>query len=196
VAEQQQIYKSEIERIWKAQFDSLSRKDEPQLTEEDEKRDVKEVKKVQTQPPLRRDHAPYSPAMSPMATEASVAPSPAFSRGSSVDPERELSLFPDGGSRILRIKRLVYSDARFHVVGGSRDHGIDQRQMAYRNHSRSGGDTRIRSQPPSHRRGIHPCRQPGAHRGPRQGQAHEEAVSAHNESDGFHSSQRIVPLDV
>jgi transcription initiation factor TFIID subunit 1 len=38
VAEQQQIYKSEIERIWKAQFDSLSRKDEPQLTVADEQR--------------------------------------------------------------------------------------------------------------------------------------------------------------
>jgi hypothetical protein len=36
VAEQQVIYKSEIERIWKAQFDSLSRKDEPQLTEKKE----------------------------------------------------------------------------------------------------------------------------------------------------------------
>lgn len=38
MAEQQQIYKSEIERIWKAQFDSLSRKDEPQLTRADEER--------------------------------------------------------------------------------------------------------------------------------------------------------------
>ncbi|TRM65919.1 hypothetical protein BD626DRAFT_486234 [Schizophyllum amplum] len=37
VAEQQQIYKSEVERIWKAQFDSLSRKDAPPLTEEDER---------------------------------------------------------------------------------------------------------------------------------------------------------------
>lgn len=42
VAEQQQIYKSEIERIWKAQFDSLARKDEPQLS--DDERDAKDVK--------------------------------------------------------------------------------------------------------------------------------------------------------
>lgn len=38
VAEQQQIYKSEIERIWKAQFDALSRREPAQLTAEDEKR--------------------------------------------------------------------------------------------------------------------------------------------------------------
>jgi hypothetical protein len=36
VAEQQLIYKSEIERIWKAQFASLSRKDEPQLTDDED----------------------------------------------------------------------------------------------------------------------------------------------------------------
>ena len=36
VAEQQQIYKSEIERIWKAQHDSLSRKDEPELSDNEE----------------------------------------------------------------------------------------------------------------------------------------------------------------
>ena len=38
VAEQQQIYKSEIDRIWRAQFDSLSRKDEPDLSEDEEEK--------------------------------------------------------------------------------------------------------------------------------------------------------------
>jgi hypothetical protein len=106
VAEQQQIYKSEVERIWKAQFDSLSRKDEPQLTDEEEKGDVKDVKKVQRQTSVR-DLGTYSPAISPAPLGVSVAPSPAFSRGSSVDHERETSMGPDGGHRILRIKRLV-----------------------------------------------------------------------------------------
>ncbi|KAF9527736.1 hypothetical protein CPB83DRAFT_855540 [Crepidotus variabilis] len=84
VAEQQQIYKSEIERIWKAQFDSLSRKTEPKLTEEDE----------------RRDAAPKKPPPGP-----SARPSPSFSRASSVD--RSGSVPPDEARRVLRIKRFV-----------------------------------------------------------------------------------------
>jgi len=46
VAEQQLIYKSEIERIWKAQFDSLSRTDEPPLTEEDLRREARSIEKL------------------------------------------------------------------------------------------------------------------------------------------------------
>lgn len=36
VAEQQQIYKEEIARIWKAQLDSLSNKEEPVLSDHEE----------------------------------------------------------------------------------------------------------------------------------------------------------------
>lgn len=103
VAEQQLIYKSEIERIWKAQFDSLSRKDEPQLTKEDE---AKHDKKPQRQASVRRDF-PFTPGMSPPAAAASRPASPAFSRGSSIDRDRETSMGPDGQKRVLRIKRLV-----------------------------------------------------------------------------------------
>lgn len=105
VAEQQQIYKSEIERIWKAQFDSLSRKDEPELLPEDEEQpEIKPPLPLQRQSSVRKESvAPYS-AMSP---PVAAAPSPAFSRGSSVDRDREMSLGPDNGRRVLRIKRLV-----------------------------------------------------------------------------------------
>jgi transcription initiation factor TFIID subunit 1, fungi type len=103
VAEQQQIYKSEIERIWKAQFDSLSRKDEPQLTAEDEEQP--EIKGPPRQSSVRKESvAPYSSAMSPVAVGA---PSPAFSRGSSLERDRETSVGPDGAKKVLRIKRLV-----------------------------------------------------------------------------------------
>jgi len=92
VAEQQQIYKSEIERIWKAQYDSLSRKDEPQLTEEDiriaQKREAAAAAGYQAQ-------AGGGPRDSPAAP----------SRASSVD--REGSVGPDGSRKVLRIKRLV-----------------------------------------------------------------------------------------
>ncbi|TFY72421.1 hypothetical protein EVG20_g603 [Dentipellis fragilis] len=81
VAEQQQIYKSEIERIWKAQFASLSRKDEPQLSDDED--DKKPKAPLQKFPTKREDYA-YSPAGSPMAAGPSGPSSPAFSRGSSL----------------------------------------------------------------------------------------------------------------
>ena len=101
VAEQQQIYKSEIERIWRAQYDSLSRKDEPELSPED---DVPpEPKKPLRQASLKIE-TPHSPVpMSPVPGPAS----PVYSRGSSLERDREMSLGPDGSRRVLRIKRLA-----------------------------------------------------------------------------------------
>ncbi|TFK30851.1 atypical/TAF1 protein kinase [Coprinopsis marcescibilis] len=96
VAEQQLIYKSEIERIWKAQYDSLSRKDEPPLTEEDERRHK------------QRMDAPLP------GPEPSTRNSPAFSRASSVD--REGSVGPDGGKRVLRIRRLIDGEWQTEII--------------------------------------------------------------------------------
>ncbi|KAG2023004.1 atypical/TAF1 protein kinase [Coprinopsis cinerea AmutBmut pab1-1] len=96
VAEQQQIYKSEIERIWKAQYDSLSRTDKPELTEEDERRDKQMTAALEAGPSAR--------------------PSPAFSRASSIDREREGSVGPDGAKRILRIKRLIDGEWRTEII--------------------------------------------------------------------------------
>lgn len=106
------IYKSEIERIWKAQFDSLSRKDEPQLT--DEEKDVEDAPapargrqtsvRQETMPPPEAGAGPSSPA------------SPAFSRGSSLDRERDTSMGPEGNSRrVLRIQRRVRSRSRLFI---------------------------------------------------------------------------------
>ncbi|KZT30726.1 TAF1 transcription initiation factor TFIID subunit TAF1 [Neolentinus lepideus HHB14362 ss-1] len=118
VAEQQLIYKSEIERIWKAQFDSLSRRDEPQLTEEDERRDASQ--KPQEMSLQRRAldllQLPAISALSPTAAGPSAAPSPAYSRGSSVDRDREMSYGPENSRRVLRIKRLVDGHWRTEIV--------------------------------------------------------------------------------
>ncbi|KAI9570393.1 TAF1 transcription initiation factor TFIID subunit TAF1 [Boletus coccyginus] len=112
VAEQQQIYKSEIERIWKAQFDSLSRKDEPQLTPEDEAPPPPDTKKpVQRQTSMRIE-TPFSPAMSPAPGRA---PSPAFSRGSSLG-DREMSMGPEGSRKVLRIKRMVDDEWQTEII--------------------------------------------------------------------------------
>ena len=92
VAEQQQIYKSEIERIWKAQFDSLSRKNEPQLSD-DEDKDKDSPKKLVSAGPSAR-------------------PSPVFSRAGSIDRAGSVGL--DENRKVLRIKRLV--SAFSHVV--------------------------------------------------------------------------------
>ena len=105
VAEQQVIYKSEIERIWKAQFDSLSRRDEPQLTDDEDKKDTK---KPQKQISTRSESQPYSNAGPPIAGPSTLpTPPPPVSRGSSMDREREGSIGPDGSKNVLRIKRLV-----------------------------------------------------------------------------------------
>ncbi|KAJ7246290.1 TAF1 transcription initiation factor TFIID subunit TAF1 [Mycena haematopus] len=95
VAEQQVIYKSEIERIWKAQFDSLSRKDEPQLTDE-------EKEKEEDAPPAPARGRQTSVRQETMPPEAGAGPSspasPAFSRGSSLDRDRN-EHGPEGNSR-------------------------------------------------------------------------------------------------
>jgi len=116
VAEQQLIYKSEIERIWKAQFDSLSRKDEPQLSPDEEE------KKPEQKPSRRQSLAndgfnAYTPAASPTAHHETPGPaSPAFSRGSSLARDREMSLGPDSQRRVLRIKRLVDGEWKMEIV--------------------------------------------------------------------------------
>ncbi|KAI0361004.1 atypical/TAF1 protein kinase [Trametes cingulata] len=111
VAEQQQIYKSEIERIWKAQFDSLSRKDEPELTD-DEERAAAADKKAQ-----RRQSIGYTPAHSPLAHPATPGPtSPTYSRGSSLARDRDMSLGPEAQRRVLRIKRYVDGEWKTEIV--------------------------------------------------------------------------------
>lgn len=106
VAEQQQVYKSEIERIWKAQHDSLSRKDEPPLDVVEDDKTFKKPFPPQRQGSVSGDYV-MSPGFSPSGTGPSAMPSPALSRGSSVDRERETSLGPDGLRRVLRIRRFV-----------------------------------------------------------------------------------------
>ncbi|KAJ7675383.1 TAF1 transcription initiation factor TFIID subunit TAF1 [Mycena rosella] len=95
VAEQQVIYKSEIERIWKAQFDSLSRKDEPQLTAEEKEEDAPKARQLS----VRQETVP-----------------PPDLRGSSLDRDREMSMGPDGSSRVLRIKRLILGEWQTEII--------------------------------------------------------------------------------
>ncbi|KAF8846178.1 TAF1 transcription initiation factor TFIID subunit TAF1 [Paxillus ammoniavirescens] len=115
VAEQQQIYKSEIERIWKAQFDSLSRKDEPQLTPEEAAPPPPpvDVKKPPQRQASMRNETPFSPVMSPIPVGP---PSPAFSRGSSLERDREMSMGPEGSRKVLRIKRLVDDEWQTEII--------------------------------------------------------------------------------
>ncbi|KAI9454161.1 TAF1 transcription initiation factor TFIID subunit TAF1 [Lactarius psammicola] len=102
VAEQQLIYKSEIERIWKAQFASLSRKDEPQLSDDED-----DHKSLLSGRLARRESRAHSPAIALTGgPSATAAPSPGFSRASSIERDRDVSVGPDG-RRVLRIKRLI-----------------------------------------------------------------------------------------
>ncbi|KAJ3760554.1 TAF1 transcription initiation factor TFIID subunit TAF1 [Lentinula raphanica] len=98
VAEQQQIYKSEIERIWKAQFDSLSRREEPALTAEDLRRDALKTQQIEAQQQqANRDPTPLD----------------SFSRGPSMDRG---SVDPEANRRVLRIKRLVDGQWETEIV--------------------------------------------------------------------------------
>jgi hypothetical protein len=100
VAEQQLIYKSEIERIWKAQFTSLSRKDEPQLSDDEDDRKSQPLQRAP-----RKESRAHSPAI-PLTSGPAAMASPGLSRASSVERERDVSVGPDG-RRVLRIKRLI-----------------------------------------------------------------------------------------
>ncbi|KAE9400552.1 TAF1 transcription initiation factor TFIID subunit TAF1 [Gymnopus androsaceus JB14] len=101
VAEQQQIYKSEIERIWKAQFDSLSRRDAPQLTAEDVQRDALKTQQLEAQrQQANRDLTPLEP----------------YSRGPSMD---RASVDPEANRRVLRIKRFVDGQWQTEIVRDS-----------------------------------------------------------------------------
>src|SRR5260370_1443427 len=84
VAEQQLIYKSEIARIWKAQFASLSRKDEPQLSDDEDDR-----KSLPPQRLARRESRALSPATGLTGGPAAAAASPGLSRASSMERDRD-----------------------------------------------------------------------------------------------------------
>jgi hypothetical protein len=149
VAEQQQIYRSEVERIWKAQYDSLSRKDEPPLSdnEDDGARGRTDMGKVQRRlSTFTRDESPYSPALSPAPFRESVPPTPAYSRGSSL--ERDMSVGPEGSKKVLRIKRMVSAPAHprrlwTSLIRGARaGRGRDQ----IRDRPRPGGDRGVPAQ--------------------------------------------------
>jgi transcription initiation factor TFIID subunit 1, fungi type len=110
VAEQQQIYKSEIERIWNAQFDSLSRKDEPELTAEDIRRYEEAEQEINNNnnKKARGQSQTRQASLRPDGMDGAVSqPSPSVSRASSVERGREGSMGPDTNRRVLRIKRLV-----------------------------------------------------------------------------------------
>ena len=118
VAEQQNVYKSEIERIWKAQYKSLSRKDEPQLTQEDEDRAANAIKLANQRNMSRLEDIDLSQSNAASfvgPSRLSMLPSsPSQSRASSVD--REMSLGPESSQRVLRIKRFVDGEWETEIV--------------------------------------------------------------------------------
>jgi len=80
------------------------------LTPEDEEPEVKPPPRHSS---VRKDSVAPSTAMSPPPVGA---PSPAFSRGSSLDRDREMSTGPDGATKILRIKRLVDDEWQTEII--------------------------------------------------------------------------------
>ncbi|KAL5533957.1 hypothetical protein ACEPAG_417 [Sanghuangporus baumii] len=114
VAEQQNVYKSEIERIWKAQYKSLSRKDEPQLTQEDEDRAANAARLQNQRNKPRLEDSESRPTLASLVGSPMPPGSPSQSRASSLD--REMSLGPESSQRVLRIKRLVDGEWETEIV--------------------------------------------------------------------------------
>lgn len=95
VAEQQQIYKTEIDRIWRAQYEALSSPYEPIVTEEDEIRWRQEE--------LRMENG-GDRALNAFTPADGMSMSPDYGR--SVSPGA-MEGHPKGPPKVLRIRRLV-----------------------------------------------------------------------------------------
>ncbi|BGP00755.1 Atypical/TAF1 protein kinase [Rhodotorula toruloides ATCC 204091] len=117
VQEQQEIYKEEIARIWKSQWDSLSQKREPLLTQEDEDRHRGRLIAA-------KKAANKALAASAVDTPGSAANTPARagtpgSRAGSVDLDDAASVASGrntGKTKTLRIKRLVMGKWETEIV--------------------------------------------------------------------------------
>ncbi|KAF8488534.1 hypothetical protein JB92DRAFT_3016567 [Gautieria morchelliformis] len=142
VQEQQTKYNQEIVRIWNNQWNSLVRRTEPELTEDEE--DKRPAKKPRISGDTREE-SPYAAASSPTAgtpvpaipvttpipvaippliaggevaaRSTSVPASPAFSRGSSMD--RDMSIGPENAQKVLKIRRLVDGAWKTEIVRDS-----------------------------------------------------------------------------
>ncbi|GAA5974601.1 hypothetical protein JCM5350_001213 [Sporobolomyces pararoseus] len=104
VQEQQDIYKEEVARIWKSQWDSLSNPVEPLLTQEDEDRQRQnaKAKKIASTSANTPASAMGTPAGDRAGTPGSRASSPGMDDGASV-----VSAKNGGKAKTLRIRRLV-----------------------------------------------------------------------------------------
>ncbi|GJJ09780.1 hypothetical protein Clacol_004004 [Clathrus columnatus] len=112
VQEQQTKYNQEIVRIWTNQWNSLVRRTEPELTDdEDEKRPAKKTRFLGDGQEESTPAAASSPPATPAAPtpipdlDTGAAASPTFSRGSSM--ERDMSIGPENAQKVLRIRRLI-----------------------------------------------------------------------------------------
>ncbi|TNY19545.1 Atypical/TAF1 protein kinase [Rhodotorula diobovata] len=120
VQEQQDIYKEEIARIWKAQWDSLSSQSEPLLTQEDEDRHRGRLAAAKKASNKAAAGAAAAASGSAADTPASASGTPApfragtpGSRAGSVDLDDGASVASkndprgSGKAKTLRIKRLI-----------------------------------------------------------------------------------------
>ncbi|GAA5893262.1 histone acetyltransferase [Sporobolomyces salmoneus] len=104
VQEQQDIYKEEVARIWKSQWDSLTNSTEPLLTQEDEDRQRQnaKAKKIASTNVNTPASAMGTPAGDRAGTPDSRADSPGLDDGASVVSGKN-----GGKAKTLRIRRLI-----------------------------------------------------------------------------------------
>ncbi|GAA5834228.1 hypothetical protein JCM11251_000576 [Rhodosporidiobolus azoricus] len=117
VQEQQDIYREEIARIWKTQWDSLSQKREPLLTQEDEDRARGRVLAAKKKSAAAAAGVAETPA-SAAGTPAGRAGTPGSRAGSvELDDGASVTSGRGGGkAKTLRIKRLVNGQWQTEIV--------------------------------------------------------------------------------
>jgi transcription initiation factor TFIID subunit 1 len=115
VQEQQDIYKEEVARIWKAQWESLTNPVEPLLTQEDEDRQRQNAKAKKIAASSTNVNTPASAMGTPAAgdragTPGSRASSPGGDDGASVVSKN------GGKAKTLRIRRMVNGKWETEIV--------------------------------------------------------------------------------
>lgn len=116
VAEQQAIYREEVTRIWRAQYEALSSPYEPMITEEDELRWRQEEARLEPVGGATPAMTPFTPAGN---GDGSMSPGGMFGdRDSrSLSPgTMEENMNKGGPPKVLRIRRLVNGVWKSEVV--------------------------------------------------------------------------------
>ncbi|KAG8928363.1 hypothetical protein FRC03_010912 [Tulasnella sp. 419] len=112
VHEQQQTYRAEVDRIWNAQFKSLSNKVPPELTDDEEDEQAPQQRQGSTKPKEGSPMFASSPMPGGMSTRPQSRAASVVGDGASIDGRGN----DPAANRVLRIRRLIDGVWRMEIV--------------------------------------------------------------------------------